>query len=419
MAMYSWSGRRACLTAVWACAALCGAGAEDGAGDNALLRARLDKLEDELAQLHKAPGAAQKKPATAFLDVELYGYVKLDAAYDNARVSIGDCCRWVEMEAPGANGHQFNLTANQTRLGLRFKGPESKGLQTAGLVEMDFYGGGAANKPTPMMRHAYLTAFWPDLKLGVLAGQTADTISPLTMPTINYTVGWWQGNIGYRRPQLRVTESVELADKTEARLEVAAARSIGRTNSWTGASFDTGQISGYPTVQGRASVSFPMLADKPTVLGVSGHFGQEEYTNSVMLATWSFNGDLTLPITTWLALQAEGFIGENLEAYLGGVGQGVNTAQGQTIRAWGGWVALTLTPCATWQFNVGAGMDDPEDADLATKGRTYNTLVFGNATYFFNPSFSIGLEIARLQTRYKDQPSCDDMREQLALTHKF
>jgi len=404
-----------CLMAVLVCATRQGTFAED----NALLRERIDKLENELSQLKKQLGAPQKKVVTSGLDVTLYGYVKLDAAHDSDRTSTGNYGRWVESSSVYADHDQFSMTANQTRLGAQVKGPEMQHLQTSGLFEMDFYGGGAENKPNPMMRHAYLTAFWPDLHLSVLAGQTSDTISPLTMPTINYTVGWWQGDIGYRRPQLRLTKTVKLADQIEGKLEVAAARTLGRTNGWTGASYDTGQEAGFPSWQGRASVSLPLLANKPTILGVSGHWSEEEYTNRQHCASWSLNADMTLPITQWLAVQAEGVVGENLDAYLGGIGQGINTTTVESIAAHGGWVALILTPCAQWQFNVGAGEDKPNGNDLVATSRTYNNVLFGNATYFFNTNFSIGLEVSHLQTGYKGQSNGDDVREQLSLMYKF
>ncbi|MBM3859957.1 MAG: hypothetical protein FJ395_09940 [Verrucomicrobia bacterium] len=399
--------------------------------ENTQLRQRVERLENELAEIkallkERAPAPAAtatvpagKKPIVAGLDMEFYGYVKLDASHDSSPASIGNYARWAESHS-GANVHdEFSMTANQTRLGLRIKGPESKTVQTGGLIEMDFYGGGTENKPNPMMRHAYLTAFWPDLQLQVLAGQTSDVISPLFMPTINYTVGWWQGNMGYRRPQLRLSETFKPADKVEIKLETAATRTIsGRTLGST-SSGDTGQESGIPTFQGRASVGFPLLTEKPTVIGVSGHFGQERFTGNKRIDSWSINADMTFPITKWLALQAEGFLGQNLDAYLGGIGQGVNTNTMTAIRSMGGWVALALTPCEKWQFNAGAAIDDPRDSDLATKNRTYNTVAFGNATYFVTPNLSIGIELSYLHTGYKDQQDGDDFRKQLSLIYKF
>ncbi|MCX7916359.1 MAG: hypothetical protein N3A53_08685, partial [Verrucomicrobiae bacterium] len=182
---------------------------------------------------------------------------------------------------------------------------------------------------------------------------------------------------------------------------------------------DTGQESGFPTFQGRTSVSFPLLTDKPTVLGISGHFGQERYPNNYRIDTYSINADLTLPITKWLALQAELFFGQNLDAYLGGIGQGVNLTTMKPIHSQGGWVALTLTPSTKWQFNFGAAIDDPRDSDLAPKYRTYNTVVFGNGTYFITPNLSIGLELSYLHTGYRDQLDGEDFREQLSLIYKF
>jgi len=395
--------------------------------ENATLRQRVDKLENELAQIKamlaekgvSASGATTpaKKSVLSSVDLELYGFVKLDAAHDGARTSTGNYGRWVESDSTFADDDQFSLTANQTRLGLRLTGPTDQQLRLGGLVEVDFYGGGAENKPNPMMRHAYLTAFWPELGLSVLAGQTADTVSPLVMPTVNYTVGWWQGDIGYRRPQLRLTKTALLGDKVEAKLEVAAARTIGRTNSFTGANYDTGQESGLPTLQGRASVSVPLAAGKPMVAGVSGHWGQEEMADGNTLDTWSLNFDLMWPLTKKLSLQAEAYMGDNLEAYLGGVGQGVNGMQ--VVYDVGGWVALSLAPSAQWQFNVGAGLDNPSDNDLADGGRTYNSVVFGNVWYFFNPNFLIGFELSHLHTGYRNLRDGESLREQLSLMYKF
>jgi hypothetical protein len=400
--------------------------------ENAQLRERVNKLENDLTQIKamldgKVPPAtapAGKKPILSSLDAELYGFIKLDAAYDNSRGDAGNFMQWVNTEGPSHNDDQFSLTANQTRLGLRLKGPSTEDLVTSGLVEIDFYGGGAQNKSNPTMRHAYLTALWPHLDLSVLAGQTSDTISPLFMPTINYTVGWWQGNIGYRRPQLRLTETFKPADKVELKLEVAAARSIGRTNAFTRVGGDTGEDKGLPTFQGRASVSFPFLAQKNATLGVSGHYGQEEVDSSTSnnhkdYVTWSLNGDITVPLTAWLSLQGEYFVGENLDAYLGGIGYGYNSTLKRSIRATGGWGALTLTPSPKWQINAGAGVDDPDDKDLATGSRSLNLVIFGNAWYFFNPNFSIGLELAHQHTDYKKGDAGDNFREQLSLMYKF
>ena len=157
-------------------------------------------------------GAFAAAPAHAEVSVEmpdtikvsLYGTIKLDAAYDTSSIDVGNFARWVESPAV-EDDDQFNLTARQTRLGLRLAGPETEALAASGRVEIDFYEGGEENKNRLMLRHAYMVVDWLEPDIELLAGQTSDLISPLVPMTLNYSVAWWAGNIGYRRPQARLT----------------------------------------------------------------------------------------------------------------------------------------------------------------------------------------------------------------------
>ncbi|MCP4378295.1 MAG: hypothetical protein GY794_19235, partial [bacterium] len=163
--------------------------------------ARVSMLDDAVIRSAK-PGVFN---IWSTLDIQLYGKIKLDAAYDSGRTNTGNFARWVNSGEKQRGDGQFNMTANETRLGLKFTGPTTKQLKTNGLVEIDFYGGGTETSPQPRLRHAYLNLEWPQQRLSVLAGQTWDVISPLNPGTLNYTVQWWGGNIGVRRPQVRVT----------------------------------------------------------------------------------------------------------------------------------------------------------------------------------------------------------------------
>ena len=437
---------------------VCGASAQDNKDlkaleeENAKLRNRVDTLESEIAGIKEMLGKpaeqkaaatteftdaeiarlkqladSKKKPVTSGVDFEFYGYVKLDAAHDSTRTSVGNYARWVESEQLIKDYDQFSLTPKQTRLGLKATGPVLGKMQSGALVEVDFYGGGdAENKPVPMMRHAYMTLDWPEEHFGILAGQTFDVISPLWMPTLNYTVGWWEGNIGYRRPQIRLTKGFELAKNVEFKLEAAATRNIGRTNSFTSSYSDTGQDSSIPGLQGRASLTFPGFNSKPTTVGVSGHWAEEEinhtntFANPKPIDSWSVNLDLTVPITTWLSLTGEAYAGQDLDAYLGGIGQGYDTTRRKEIRSDGGWAAVTLKPTPKWQFNVGGGFDKVPKRDVsAATARTFNSVIFGNAQYAFTPNFILGLEVSELRTEYKGQDDGEDLREQLSFIYKF
>jgi len=388
--------------------------------------------EAETAKLKSLAGM-KGQPARSSLDLNFYGYVKLDVAYEDSRSSIGNFARWMESESVLPDDSHFNLTANQTRFGVDASGPTSASFQASGKMEIDFYGGGVAeNKPEPMLRHAYLRLDWPTRKLALIAGQTWDIISPLNPTTVNYSVAWWQGNAGYRRPQLRLVKSVDIDDGVELKLDGGISRTItGRKTVFASVNDpDTGADAGYPTVAGRAGMSFPTASKQVATFGVSGHAGTEEIHRSDLQGsdtyeTWSVNADLRLPLGPTVLLQAEAFKGRNFDSYLGGIGQGINPALKREVDTVGGWVSVTLTPSTRWQFNLGAGVDDPDDDDLSgsvdsTKdARTKNTLVFGNVHYSLITQVQLAFELSWLQTTYKLIEPGSGWRQQIGVTYKF
>jgi len=465
------------LSAVGVCRADSGI---DLAKENAELKKRVDKLETELAELKKivmkqgqpaeaakeeakpvqttaAPQGEQKagvmpqlseadmkkildavqketskkKMVWSDLDIQIYGNIRLDASYDSSQVEPGNYIKWVRREITNKNDNQFDMTANQTRLGMRLNGPDDGQVKTSGLVEIDFYGsGGGENTANPRMRHAYMKLEWPAERFEILAGQTWDVISPLNPYTLNDTVLWYTGNIGYRRPQLRLTKSYALSSDVDLKLEGAAVRTIGRKDS---SSIDSGSSAGYPGVQGRGSLTFPFFGPKPTTVGVSGHWAREEYDPSIVapvhpqrkFESWSANLDLTQPIYKWLTLKGEMFTGLNLDAYAGGIGQGVrNTASGydKEIASSGGWAAFELGPWDKWRFNVGAGIDSPDRDDLAGGTgdvRTQNRAIFGNVIYSITKNAEVGFELSHWRTEYQGSGDAEAVRAQTAFMYKF
>jgi hypothetical protein len=422
----------------------------DLAAENVELKQRVDNLEKELAEIKSmlkqqleakpapAPVAAEesrlsqadidkileavqadmgrKKPVWSTLDIELYGYIKADASWDSSRITAGDYIKWVD--SGGEDDDEFNLTANQTRIGLKIAGPEVDGLKTSGLLEGDFYGtGGVENKPNFRMRHAYMTLDWPDERFSILAGQTWDVISPLWPDTLNFTIGWDGGNIGHRHPQIRLTKEMALCDDVDLSLKGAISRTIGDNAIMA----EAGEDSGFPTLQGRVGLTFPMLAYKPTTIGFSGHWGEEEY-GAKDVDSWSVNVDLTQPINEWLTIKGEAFCGSNLDNYFGGIEQGVNPTTLSGIGSRGGWVAASFGPCDKWTFNTGMGIDDPKNGDLEgmAKARAVNRSIFGNAIYSINENTKVGIELSQWRTEYVGGgEDADDLRVQTSFIYSF
>ena len=430
----------------------------DIARENTELKKRVDKLEKELAELKKIVMGQQtqmvsteakpalkphvgKKPVVApelseaavqklmamlektetgkkgvwsNLDIQLYGYIKADASYDTSRVTVGDFVKYVDRENRGNDDDEFNMTANQTRFGLKITGPKDEGVQASGLFEMDFYGGGAENKAHIRMRHAYLKLDWIDERFSIIAGQTSDVISPLYPYTLNFTVLWDGGNIGHRHPQIRLTKLFTLREDVDLSVAGAISRTIGDNDILD----ESGEDAGFPAFQGRVGLTFPLLAYKPTTVGFSGHWGEEEY-GSKDVDTWSVNLDVTQPINRWLTLKGEAFCGENLDNYFGGIEQGVNPTTLKEISSKGGWLAASLGPWGKYRFNVGMGIDDVDRDDVNAAQRTLNRSIFGNIIYSINKNTEVGFELSHWRTRYKGDGDADDVRAQTSFIYKF
>jgi len=406
----------------------------DLAKENAELKQRVEKLEGEVEELKRTvpsgqPGTAASQarmPVWSSLDVQIYGYLKLDAAYDDSRINNGNFAQWVTPENLNDDDDQFNMTANQSRFGVKITGPDNGRVRAGGLAEVDFYGGSNENKAHLMMRHAYLKLDWPAERFHIIAGQTSDVISPLLPSTVNYSVGWWTGNIGYRRPQFRLTKEVGLDPDVDVKLEGALARTIGRNDAIAGT--ESGEDKGLPSVQARASVTLPVYGPDRTTMGLSWHWGKEEYDTTAAgnhedFKSWSLNFDLTQPVCEKLAIQAELFTGENLDAYLGGIGQGVTTAAGvnqyEEIGSTGGWIAASLGPWENARYNVGVGVDDVERGDVQAGDRTLNRSIFGNVFCSLSEHVEWALELSHWRTEYRGPGDGDSLRIQTALIYKF
>jgi hypothetical protein len=307
------------------------------------------------------------------------------------------------------------MTANQSKIGLKFDTSDSSTLKLTGKIEFDFYGGGAENKPNPMMRHAYFELQSPLVNL--LAGQTSDLFSPLNPTTLNYVVMWRCGNTGYRRPQLRLTKDVSFGEKSKLTLGLSFNRSMG--------DLEEGEDAGVPTVEYRLGISHKLLGSQPTILGISGVEGKQESdfldTNFVMNA---FAVDLVLPLGNKVAITGEVFSGKNLSVFMGGIGQGIDGMNKKEIGALGWWGQLSIYPTPKIELNIGSGDDNPE---LAATGLPVipvstmedNMAYFGNIIYKLSSSVSFGVEHTIMATKYSDDKTFKNNRTQASFIYRF
>ena len=327
------------------------------------------------------------------ITVTPYGYVKLDAIYETGKASPGNYILWAT--DPGESDGLFYVTANQTRLGFKIQGIRFGKFKGYGLVEVDFYGGGAGgadNKAYNFMRHAFLEITNGDFF--IKAGQNWDIISPLNPVTLNYTVNWACGNIGYRRPQLSLRKDFN-SEKTTVSLQCGIFRTI--TKDYDNDGINDGIASGTPTLQGRIASKFK-FGKSSLQIGISGHYGKTG--GEVDFTTNSINFDLALVISPKIKIIGEYFSGQNLGMFLGGIIQEINN--NSEIRAKGFYVNLIAALSKKIQLSIAYGMDDPDDEDLSAGNRAKNSSYFGSLLYTLSSHLKVGLEVSNWETDYLD-----------------
>ena len=348
-----------------------------------------------------------------------YGFVQLDAAWSDSRFALDSqlagYVRSEDEDAPrpavGApkDESEFTMYTRLARLGMDLNFGTVSELGDAlikGKVEVDFYGGGTDSRNLLRMRHAYLTMSWTNLE--ILAGQTSDLISP-RFPAINYDlIMWGAGNLGDRRPQARVTGKFSFGKATLTMAGMFGATGAVDNQDLDGNGVKDGQQAGLPTLQARIGFDYK-LWEKGSALGFAiwAHWALEDVDNFGLgtrdentFASWAIGFDTYIPVWEDLVwIHGEGWVGENLTDVRGGIFQGVN-ADGEEIKAFGGWIELGVKITSWWKAHVGYATDDPESRDLPATGRVVNKIFYMKTDWAFGPVY-FALEYSYWETEYK------------------
>ena len=91
----------------------------------------------------------------------------------------------------------------------------------------------------------------------------------------------------------------------------------------------------------------------------------------------------------------------------------------------GGWMQVGYQHSKKWKYNVGLGIDDPRNDDLAynpdpTKNmRDRNSFYYGNVMFNLIPPVNIGLEYSYWETGYLNQSSGTDNRIQTSIIYNW
>jgi hypothetical protein len=130
--------------------------------------------------------------------------------------------------APSGNDKSFGITARQSRIGLRYTGPQiAGGARISGQAEIDFLGGKAAfgngiNMDLVRLRLAFGRLDWNNVAFQ--AGQDCSVFAPLNPTSLaEFGIPGLSafGNLWIRTPQLRVELHNDVSDTTRIRFQIA------------------------------------------------------------------------------------------------------------------------------------------------------------------------------------------------------
>lgn len=373
--------------------------------------------------------------------LKFYGFIRLDIIYDDSKTDNAQIPFYILSEDISAGGKQddavYTMHPRLSRLGIDFKGSEMPYLfneRVTGKFEIDFQNrvpgvsdpnSGVESRAFPRIRHMFLKLSWD--KFFVAGGQNWDIISPLIPSVSNDTLMWNAGNLGDRRPQLRIGyETDELSLIGGAALTGAVDRKDMDSNG-----IRDGEDSGVPNFQGRLGYAFatPWVAEKKTGIGIWGAYLQED-ANAMGKYTGNVIGiDFSISLIEKLTFRGEVWSGQNLSDLRGGIGQGVNTSAKKEIKSTGGWIEL-LYVLQRNSLALGLTVDDPDDNDLpnsstiassgtTTDGRTKNKTYYIAERFKIGSGVEIGVDYIYWQTDYKTLKNGIDNRINMVFQYNF
>jgi len=317
--------------------------------------------------------------------LQLYGFFKLDAAYQDGGMNGLTFPRY----AVAGDGNLY-LSVTHTRFGFKYAGtPLSNGMNVAAVLEWDVFDTTSPNQMKLRFRQGYFSLAKKGHSL--LFGQAWDLFSPLG-PTTLMTNGylWQTGNLGFRHAQVRYAYSAPRFDFAVSLNDAATA---------------AGWAAQTPVLQGR--IGLKLGTNNKFQLGLSGIYGRENagaasvpFKNKVDLAGLGLDWNLSL--CKYLSLKGEFAMGGNLTYVSSRAAWFADLARqeyaAKEFSAF--WSELLLTK-NKWSGWLGYAFEDLSDTDQLSAGELKKTAcILAGAQYAVGSGVSFGLEYAHFDSRY-------------------
>jgi hypothetical protein len=345
--------------------------------------------------------AQTKVETSSRFPLKLYGTV-----ISNTFLNTG-VANWIDLpdialpSTPGLPAGSFSSVLRQTRIGATFDGPEVGKMKLNGTVAFDFYGGIPNFQTGPVMGlprlvYAYVrldgekTAFEIGQDYMMLAPKNPTTLMGESFPTL-----YRSGNLYLRAPQIRAERVLASGDYGQIRVVGGMMAPI--SGDFAGAyqfvpPALAGERSRTPAVQSRLSWRAAPAGpyEQPRwEFGVSQHYSRDRFSSGIA-PSWAGAGDFDATFGRF-GLGGEYFVGRNLQAFGGSIGQ--------SAKSQGGFGEGRFAATRRLSFNTGYGTDQLFDLVKFPATFTRNGTFFANSIYNFTPEFRGAFEYQRLVTR--------------------
>ena len=368
-----------------------------GAGADTSTRGAVEILQTQVAEL-----AETKVESTSRVPVKVFGTVHANVFANTGNANWLDNPNLVVPTPSDGQTGTMSASLRQTRLGFTVDAPRIGSVRTNAVVAMDFFGGIPAFQtgqvmglPRLLVAYARIEGARTALEVGqdqmILAPRDPTSLAAFSFPLL-----FRSGNLYLRVPQVRVER--ELIPHLRATAGIIAP--IG--GDLTGSEYVFvppplgGERSRRPGVQARlAYKTAEDGASRLLDLGISTHVGWERQgTNLVKSSATAVDFAAR---RDRVGVAGELFVGDNIDAFGGGLGLNARSA--------GGWTEVQLFPSDRVSLTTGVGLDDLRDSRRFILPRRQNRSAYGSIRFSLTPEVQASFEYRNLRTLAGDTGS--------------
>ncbi len=375
--------------------------------------ASADLVQSQLGQLAQTKVESNSKmPITLFgtiLSTTFYNTRSIDWADEPVNVNV-------DRQVPSNTG-SFSSSLRQSRLGLLIDGPKLGSFKASGVFALDFNGGQTAFGSTPLFGLAnivYAYARLENAKTAIEAGQDEMIFAPrnpTSLVAFSYPELYRSGNLYLRAPQVRIEQSLSDSKLGHLKVILGLVAPVGTYPQFDFPGANTARLWQRPAVQGRLLWTSRNRTSESSgwEIGFSGHYGRVGL-GAFSAASWAGAFDFDVHARRF-GLDGEGYLGQNLQSFGGGISQ-----PGKTL---GGYAEARFQASTRLRFNAGVGTDHLTKLDIIPVQINRNSAVFANTIFQFTPEVGASFEYRHMMTRGFDTTYRKNENLSLGLAYSF